>query len=122
MGMDRTKPNIPRGQVGFIDYIVKPLFEKWNNLFTNVTQICLDNLMENKKNWTDAIHSDPNANNVNITLNNLNKQRKSKPIQINEPILYQNNDSNKSNNNEYHAVIVTKKVKNKTNKKKKKKK
>merc|ERR1719242_164651 len=49
--MDRTKPNIPRGQVGFIDYIVKPLFESWSKIF-EITQVCLDNLVINKEKWT----------------------------------------------------------------------
>merc|ERR1712113_402298 len=83
--MDRTKPNIPRGQVGFIDYIVKPLFENWMKLF-KITNVCL---------------------------NNLSKQRKSKPITLNEPI-----SLNHPNNSEFHSIIVTKK----NNKKKRNKK
>lgn len=48
--MNRNNPNIPRGQIGFIEYIVKPLFENWNALFPQ-TSICLQNLKQNRSNW-----------------------------------------------------------------------
>eukprot|EP01083_Nonionella_stella_P290511 988469_1 len=73
--MDRTKPNIPRGQVGFIDYIVKPLFVNWNKLF-KITQICIQHLISNKQNWTD-LNNDINANNVKYNLKKLTKKKQS---------------------------------------------
>ena len=81
--MDRRKPNIPRGQVGFIDYIVRPLFVNWNKLFA-VTRVCIDNLGANRQRWNE-LNADPNANNVQF---HVDKYRTSTVIDLNEPIKY----------------------------------
>ena len=52
--MDRTKPNVPRGQIGFIDYIIKPLFECWLTLFPE-TKICVKNLYNNRQHWEEQL-------------------------------------------------------------------
>lgn len=92
--MDRRKPNIPRGQVGFIDYIVRPLFVNWGKLFV-VTKVCLDNLSANRQRWNE-LNADPNANNVQF---HVEKYRTSKVIDLNQPIKYSPEKAEKENGN-----------------------
>merc|ERR1712087_492526 len=81
--MDRRKPNIPRGQVGFIDYIVRPLFVNWAQLFA-VSSVCLDNLSANRQRWNE-LNADPEANNVQF---HMERYKALRDLQLHEPIRY----------------------------------
>ena len=52
MFMDRQSTNIPKCQVGFIDYIVSPLYKSWDT-YLNEDDIfdAIKNLAQNKKHW-----------------------------------------------------------------------
>lgn len=55
--MDRTKPNIPKSQVGFIDFIVTPLYRTFGKVFTVGTKEPLQNLQKNKEHWLGIIEA-----------------------------------------------------------------
>jgi len=82
---DRQKPSIEKSQVGFIDFIVHPLWETWADLVYPDAQDILDMLQENREWYQQAIPSSPPSNNeeeeediseagteseIKITLNN----------------------------------------------------
>jgi hypothetical protein len=48
--MDREKPNLPKSQIGFIDYIAKPLYECLVQ-FDPKLQVCMSNMINTKKHW-----------------------------------------------------------------------
>ncbi|KAJ3272942.1 hypothetical protein HDV01_005139 [Terramyces sp. JEL0728] len=50
MFMDRISTDIPKCQLGFIDYIVLPLYESWN-AYSNEVRGHIDNLLDNKAHW-----------------------------------------------------------------------
>ena len=53
--MDRAKdiPNIPKCQIGFIEFIVYPLFEAWDLYMLDESDehIALNNIRKNKQSW-----------------------------------------------------------------------
>lgn len=49
--MDRTTGNVPKLQLGFIDFIVKPLFEQWASVMPEVEAAGLATLLEVRKFW-----------------------------------------------------------------------
>eukprot|EP00164_Ancoracysta_twista_P002811 GFYU01003740.1.p1 GENE.GFYU01003740.1~~GFYU01003740.1.p1 ORF type:complete len:283 (+),score=71.31 GFYU01003740.1:1149-1997(+) len=51
-GMDRSKVTIPKAQIGFIDFIVDPLYRSWK-IFCKEAQVCLDHLAVNRRHWED---------------------------------------------------------------------
>eukprot|EP01084_Bolivina_argentea_P313432 542788_1 len=129
--MDRSKPNIPRGQVGFIDYIVKPLYMNWCQLFDK-TSVCIQHLMVNRENWNKC-NADPNANNVSYNLEKLASNPDGlKLLRLNEPISMDHPNNTpvpKSEEDTFDVAVVvqqkkaqtTKKRSNRKKKKKKKK-
>lgn len=48
--MDRTKPAEAKCQIGFIDFIVSPLFDVWTSFLPDM-QIALENLEANRTFW-----------------------------------------------------------------------
>ncbi|ETO21109.1 3'5' cyclic nucleotide phosphodiesterase, partial [Reticulomyxa filosa] len=58
--MDRLHPNVPRGQIGFIDYVVAPLFDCWGVLFPE-TLVCLKNLRSNRSHWEKLLSQQQNG-------------------------------------------------------------
>lgn len=56
---DRDTVNIPKSQIGFIDFIVLPLWETWNSLVEKKS-VQLDNLHKNHERWA-ALAGDPLA-------------------------------------------------------------
>ncbi len=48
--MDRAKPAEAKCQVGFIDFIVAPLFEVWSNFLPDMAQV-LEYLEDNRRTW-----------------------------------------------------------------------
>ncbi|KAJ3060899.1 hypothetical protein HK102_009319 [Quaeritorhiza haematococci] len=55
--MDRESVNVPSCQIGFIDYLVLPLFEAWDK-FVAVPEV-LENLRKNRELW-GAVKATPN--------------------------------------------------------------
>eukprot|EP00808_Paulinella_micropora_P008644 g53425.t1 len=53
--MDRTKPNIPNSQVGFIDVIVAPLFKTYAGCAPTSMEAPLELLNANKKFWQEML-------------------------------------------------------------------
>jgi hypothetical protein len=59
--MDRTAPNLPKSQIGFLNFLCVPLFEAWTdflhaqaeppNSLQQDTIPCLARLLNNKKHW-----------------------------------------------------------------------
>jgi cAMP-specific phosphodiesterase 4 len=52
--MDRRKPNLPKAQVGFIDFVIKPLFTCFQKLVPEVS-VCLDHLTKNREYYADLV-------------------------------------------------------------------
>lgn len=52
--MDRTQPAVEKSQIGFIDFIVKPLYKQFT-MFCPEAEICLSNLQHNKEYWQSQI-------------------------------------------------------------------
>lgn len=52
--MDRTQPAMEKSQIGFIDFIVKPLFKQFT-IFCPEAEICLSHLQQNKEYWQSQI-------------------------------------------------------------------
>lgn len=56
---DREKPNLERGQIGFFDYIVEPLFKTFSRLSPDLAldfqSTCLKHLAENRQHWQAII-------------------------------------------------------------------
>eukprot|EP00939_MAST-03C_sp_MAST-3C-sp1_P003928 g3928.t1 len=48
---DREKENIPKAQMGFIDFFISPLVEQFLRLFPEVGPAYAQNLCANRKNW-----------------------------------------------------------------------
>jgi hypothetical protein len=52
MFMDRTTTDIPKCQVGFIDYVVTPLYKAWDTyLNEDDTFEAMKNLAKNRDHW-----------------------------------------------------------------------
>lgn len=58
---DRHNSTIEKSQVGFIDYIVHPLWETWADLVHPDAQDILDTLEENRDWYQNAIPASPPA-------------------------------------------------------------
>lgn len=58
---DRHSATIEKSQVGFIDYIVHPLWETWADLVHPDAQDILDTLEENRDWYQSAIPASPPA-------------------------------------------------------------
>jgi len=52
--MDRESCTLMKQQLGFIDYIVGPLFELWGNVIEQTQKDCLDQLSSNKTFWKEC--------------------------------------------------------------------
>jgi len=48
--MDRKNSDLPKSQVGFISFLVLPLYKAWSEMFDE-SKICLDALQSNLDNW-----------------------------------------------------------------------
>jgi hypothetical protein len=48
--MDRQKPGVTKSQPGFIDFVVRPLFETWVACFPE-SKVLLDRIDENYAYW-----------------------------------------------------------------------
>merc|ERR1712008_161377 len=48
---DRDTVEIPTAQLGFINFVVKPFFSKWSDIFTDIGPEFLDHLEKNKAHW-----------------------------------------------------------------------
>eukprot|EP00475_Leptophrys_vorax_P025009 TRINITY_DN34822_c0_g1_i1.p1 TRINITY_DN34822_c0_g1~~TRINITY_DN34822_c0_g1_i1.p1 ORF type:complete len:646 (-),score=117.89 TRINITY_DN34822_c0_g1_i1:2767-4704(-) len=53
--MNREKPNIEKSQIGFIDYVINPLFKLWSVLIPEETQCCVDNIKFNRQHWESQL-------------------------------------------------------------------
>lgn len=56
--MDRNATNVPKCQLGFIDYIVQPLFEPWTKFLDQPDFKGLDNLNDNREYWKKKLDED----------------------------------------------------------------
>ncbi|KAI9362045.1 hypothetical protein DFJ73DRAFT_620890 [Zopfochytrium polystomum] len=57
--MDRNDTNIPKCQLGFIDIMVRPLFDAWSQCIrTDFTTTCMANIAKNRAYW-ESIHNKP---------------------------------------------------------------
>ena len=51
MFYDRNNQNKPKCQLGFIDFIVKPLFTAWVSFVVELHDVCLGHVEENRDYW-----------------------------------------------------------------------
>ena len=51
-GMDRYTSRLPTGQLGFIQYVVKRLYQLWAEL-VDVGEVVVDNMLANEQYWTE---------------------------------------------------------------------
>eukprot|EP00842_Homolaphlyctis_polyrhiza_P007008 jgi/Hompol1/897/HPOL_005453-RA len=49
--MNRESTDIPKCQIGFIDFIVFPLYESWSNFMKDDVKVHMDNIQANKAFW-----------------------------------------------------------------------
>lgn len=54
-GMDRTKPALEKGQLGFIDFIVLPLYQAFAQINTDIEQTAVAEAIKNKQHFTELI-------------------------------------------------------------------
>ncbi len=63
--MDRHKPNVPQSQVGFLDFLVIPMFTVWTSFVqTEVTETdfpCMKQLTENHTHWKNELEAQKKA-------------------------------------------------------------
>eukprot|EP00475_Leptophrys_vorax_P034127 TRINITY_DN5472_c0_g1_i1.p1 TRINITY_DN5472_c0_g1~~TRINITY_DN5472_c0_g1_i1.p1 ORF type:complete len:613 (-),score=118.59 TRINITY_DN5472_c0_g1_i1:30-1817(-) len=59
--MNREKPNVEKSQIGFIDYVINPLFKLWSQLIPEESQCCMDNIKFNRQHWESQLASTTNA-------------------------------------------------------------
>jgi hypothetical protein len=55
--MNREKPNVEKSQIGFMDYVINPLFKLWSQLIPDESQCCLDNIKFNRQHWESQLAS-----------------------------------------------------------------
>jgi high affinity cAMP-specific and IBMX-insensitive 3',5'-cyclic phosphodiesterase 8 len=71
--MDRTKPNVPKAQIGFINFLVKPMFDVWA-MYLGVDEsefTCLQRLTQNREFWfTEASAAVDAESATSMTSNN----------------------------------------------------
>jgi len=59
---DRFSTSLPKSQMGFIDFIVKPTFEALGQLVSKVSETCIEQLELNRATWESRQNSDSNEN------------------------------------------------------------
>ena len=52
---DRHGTNIPKSQIGFMDFIVKPMFTAFCKFMPIFEEMCMPSLQKNRKYWSDKI-------------------------------------------------------------------
>lgn len=72
---DRHSATIEKSQVGFIDYIVHPLWETWADLVHPDAQEILDTLEENRDWYQSAIPPSPPAEELTTTTTSATEQQ-----------------------------------------------
>ena len=58
---DRKSTNIPKSQVGFMDFIVKPMFTAFCKFMPVFEEVCMPSLQKNRKYWSDKIPAEEEA-------------------------------------------------------------
>jgi cAMP-specific phosphodiesterase 4 len=56
--MDRDKPGVTKSQPGFIDFVVRPLFETWVACFPE-SRVLLDRINANYEYWKSKEKKSP---------------------------------------------------------------
>jgi hypothetical protein len=61
--MDRQKANLPQSQVGFLDFLVIPMFTSWVKFLDLPDRICplMDQLKANKEHWKSQLEVVPST-------------------------------------------------------------
>jgi cAMP-specific phosphodiesterase 4 len=81
--MNRDKPAIEKSQIGFIDYVIHPLYKLWNQFIPEETQPCLENIKTNRIYWegqlkaAESQSNDPNKGVVHATVVKADEEQKS---------------------------------------------
>jgi len=87
--MDRQKPNVPKAQLGFIEYICAPMYDTWIT-FLNLSEEklpCSQRLRVNRDFWKNesAINPEPPTPSANTTSPNANANSSTSTISTNSP-------------------------------------
>lgn len=53
--MDRHKPVVERSQVGFIDFVIKPLYVQWQGALGYDIEVCIKHLVANREFYSSKI-------------------------------------------------------------------
>lgn len=57
--MNRETSNVAKSQVGFIDYVISPMYKAWHRVVQEKAEICLYNLEENRNYWQNKLSKHP---------------------------------------------------------------
>lgn len=63
-GLDNMR-NIAKQEIGFIKFIIRPLWGEVNNFMENALQECVDNVDENKSRWEALLEDESNQEEKN---------------------------------------------------------
>ncbi|XP_038049560.1 cAMP-specific 3',5'-cyclic phosphodiesterase 4C-like isoform X2 [Patiria miniata] len=74
--MDRYNASVEKSQVGFIDFIVHPLWETWADLVYPDAQELLDNLEENRDWYSSQIRNSPTPTSEEDTIKETDEDEK----------------------------------------------
>lgn len=55
--MNREKPNLEKSQIGFIDYVISPLYRLWASVVGKEAGVCLENIDKNRAYWAKSFES-----------------------------------------------------------------
>ena len=79
--MDRTNPTVEKSQIGFISFVVSPLYETFVHLCPEIEATCLQEVQKNKQYFLDLIAagSPATTNTTNATPTATNGTAKSPP-------------------------------------------
>jgi hypothetical protein len=54
--MNRDKPNLEKSQLGFLDYVIHPLYNLWVQVVGEETGgVCIQHIKTNRKHWEDQL-------------------------------------------------------------------
>jgi len=54
MFCDRAQPKVQKCQIGFINFIVKPMFDLWGKFIPQIFDMCMPHILANLALWNDA--------------------------------------------------------------------
>lgn len=69
---DRLKPNIPRSQIGFMDFIVQPIYDAYVQLNREIESTCLNHIKSNRAYFAQLVTNQTTTTATTTTTSNTN--------------------------------------------------